>query len=1370
MPDKVDRRDSAAPGGAGQADAQPSVKELPAGDGLKGPPSPRDTEDEVESHGKTERAASVSGTGKVKKISYFQLYRYADRTDKLLILGGIVGAGLNGAGMPVFSIVFGNLINSFGLNVLDPDVLKDQVNTIVPQFIYIGIACFVGSCAQMFCWTYTAVRQTNRIRMRYLQSVLLQDVGYFESETSPGALMQGLNEDCITIQSAIGDRMGRTLFNLFTAIIGIIVAFTRGWSMTLVMLAVTPLLMIAGFLIATLVARLTSRMNQAYAGANTLATQTLSNVRTVYAFNGEQRSLKGYEASLEDPVRVGIKQGAFAGMIVGFTNLVAFGAYALALWYGSTRILAGEYTGGQVLNVLFAALIGGFALGQAAPNLQYFQQGATSGARVYAVMEREPLINLDAPGEELKEVSGALSIVDVDFNYPARPDVPVLHGFSLEIAAGATVALVGESGSGKSTVIALLERFYDPTAGAVLLDGVDLRSLQLRWLRRQLSLVSQEPMLFATSIRDNIALGRAGATDAEVEAAARAANAHGFISALPSGYATHVGERGVQMSGGQKQRIAIARAILKAPKVLLLDEATSALDARSEYVVQRALDALMRACTTVVVAHRLSTVVGADVIAVVGGGRVVEAGTHAGLLAAGGAYATLVGMQRASRRDEAAVRAYEAEEDEEDDDDSGEGVAELGMAGSGRAASGGLVPADFGAPRRVASRTTSRTLSQPGSPVGARMDSLVGAADPAVMAPSKALTPGMTGTAAIGGWARFWKGVGATKGGKGGAPCVPRPHQRPDEAKPKAVSIGRIARLNKPELPALFFGLIGSGALGFMMPAFSIAFSSLISLFYTVDPEELKAGTRKWCLVFLGIGLGAMLFSIIQSYAFGLMGQRLGKRVRVLMMTALLRQEVGWFDQESNNSGVLTSKLSTDALAVKGQFGDTMGLLTQNLVTFIGGYALAFSHGWKMTLVVTSVVPLIVAAAWIQTKYIKDAATREDGAFAYSNQTAQEAVGNIRTIAAFAMERGVTDLYEGQLVEPTHQAKRRGRSGGLGFGFSQFVLFGAYSLAFWYAGLLVSRGESTLEEVLSVFFAIFLAAFGVAQSQMFFPDVAKGRAATERVFAIVDRVPAIDASDPSGDRIADCAGTIELVDVSFAYPLRPDALVFRDFSLSVPAGRVVALVGESGSGKSTVVGLVERFYDPLSGSVRLDGRDLRELNLKWLRSVVGLVSQEPVLFTMSVADNIRYGRPDASMEEVEAAARASNAHKFVARLPEGYHTLVGEGGIQLSGGQKQRIAIARAVIKDPKVLLLDEATSALDAESEAVVQEALDRLMANRTTIVVAHRLSTIRHANSIAVVYKGVIVESGTHDELMGRHHGAYARLVQHQLTGLSG
>jgi ATP-binding cassette, subfamily B (MDR/TAP), member 1 len=1292
--------------------------------------------------------------------------------------------------MPVFSIIFGNVLNAIGLNIFDPDALKNEVNSEVPNFMYLGVASAVAAFLQTFFLVYSSVRQANRMRGAYLASVLSQDVGFFDTKGTSGVLLQGLNEDCSTVQAAIGEKVSMFVFMMSTAVSGIAIAFTRGWDMTLVLLSLLPVLAGTGFAISVLVTRLSSAMNRAYADANSLAQQALANVRTVYAFNGEERTVNEYDHALDAPLKVGIKQGFYGGFTTGMANLVAYCGYALAMWYGATRVADGVYTGGEVLNVLFAALIGGFALGQAVPNWQGFQEGKFSAGRMYEIMNRKPEIaNTSSEkdgGIELKTVEGVVELRGVTFAYPARPEKPVFKNFSLVIPAGTTVALVGESGSGKSTVVQLIERFYDPQQGAVLLDNVDIKQLQLRWFRSKIGLVSQEPTLFATSIRENILFGKPGASQHDVIAAAKAANAHNFISALPDGYNTFVGEKGIQMSGGQKQRIAIARAILKDPRVLLLDEATSALDSKSEKVVQEALDRLMVGRTTVVVAHRLSTVRDANSIAVVKNGGIVEQGTHDVLVKAHGVYATLVQMQDSSvggvyvagsgtadgdewetaTEDSRAASvtskpslplgereiipyndASEAEEEEVVEDLRYHSLA-------GAAAAPTAVAAAVAAPATLAAELVPRTSSNaldlseagvhtetPGSAINTKKKSLR----------RRKLAPGVANLA------KQMKAGRNKKGGKNS-------EEEEEEDDYKEVSLRRLAQLNRPELPAAIFGFLGSVAMGMLMPVFSLAFSSLIGVFYLTAPEEVESGAQKWSLVFTGIGFAAFFACILQTYCFNFMGQKLGRRVRVMMMQALLRQDVGWYDDDKNNSGVITSKLSADALAVKGQFGDTMGLITQNMVTLIAGYAIAGVYSWRMMLVVTAVMPVLIAAVVIQSKLIISFLSGERETYATANATASEAFVSIRTVAAFGMEGQVARLYAQQLTEPTKSSKGRIISSGLGFGFFQLVIFGIFSLAFWFAGEEVSAGRSSFVDVLKAFFSIFLAAFSFSQAQMHFPDVAKGQAASRRVFAIIDRKPKIDASSPDGLLPPSCDGKLELKNITFAYPARPSAIIFENFNLTIPAGTTVALVGESGSGKSTVVQLIERFYDPQQGAVLLDNIDIRNLNLHWLRSQIGLVSQEPVLFNMTVADNIRYGRPDASLETVIAAAKAANAHTFITSLPEGYDTRVGEGSIQLSGGQKQRVAIARAVVKDPRVLLLDEATSALDAESEKVVQEALDRLMVGRTTVVVAHRLSTVRDANSIAVVYKGKLVEQGTHSELLALS-GAYSRLVKHQM-----
>ena len=386
------------------------------------------------------------------------------------------------------------------------------------------------------------------------------------------------------------------------------------------------------------------------------------------------------------------------------------------------------------------------------------------------------------------------------------------------------------------------------------------------------------------------------------------------------------------------------------------------------------------------------------------------------------------------------------------------------------------------------------------------------------------------------------------------------------------------------------------------------------------------------------------------------------------------------------------------------------------------------------------------------------------GAHERASMVSGEAIGNIRTVAAFNAEEKVVDLFAQELRIPERRSLTRGNIAGFFYGVSQMAMFSSYGLALWYGSTLVKNGESGFGPVLKVFMVLMVTAYAVAETLSMTPDIVKGGEALYSVFSILDRRTLIDPEEPNSERLSSVKGDIELRHVEFAYPARPEVSIFKDLTLRVRAGHSLALVGASGSGKSSVIGLIERFYDPQAGRVMIDGKDIKRLHLKSLRQHIGLVQQEPALFATSIYENILYGREAAKGAEVEEAAKAANAHSFISAMPEGYDTKVGERGVQLSGGQKQRVAIARAVLKDPAILLLDEATSALDAESEKVVQEALDRLTRRRTTVVVAHRLSTIRNASLIAVIQEGKIVEQGAHAELMKNGDGPYARLVNIQ------
>eukprot|EP00775_Hariotina_reticulata_P008041 gene8041-8236_t len=1283
-----------------------------------------------------EAPAAVQATG------YFKLYSTADALDMLLLLLGVVGGLGSGVLLPLFTIVFGDFTNAFGTfwprcPGLPPpppqfSMTEDHFNGVVREialkFLWLSLGAVGAGFMQQFCWTYSSVRQVNRLRRLYLRAVLRQDIPFFDTQATTGGLLQGLSEDSLAIQQAIADKVGTFLQHFATFSAGFIIAFTKGWDMTLVLVGCLPFLAGVGALLAKLTTSFSSKQTEAYTEAGAVVQQSLSQIRTVAAYNGEEAAQREYDSKLDLPQKVGQKMGAVGGLSLGGLQFVMFSSYALALFYGAWRVTQGKMTGGDVVNVMFAALMGSFSLGMAAPQLQYFSKGAAAGARLFNVINRQPAIDPDSAGEEPSQVAGNLRLDDVSFVYPARPEVQVLKKLSLEVPAGKTVALVGSSGSGKSTIVGLIERFYDPVEGCVMLDGRDIRTLKLSWLRQQVGLVSQEPTLFATSIFENILMGRPDASEKEVYEAARSANAHNFISAMPAGYQTQVGERGVQLSGGQKQRIAIARAILKNPKILLLDEATSALDSESEAIVQDALDRMIVGRTTVVVAHRLSTIQNADVIMVMQQGVVVEQGSHRELLAnPTGAYTNLVKLQMQQQaqqvEENAEVEEVLAADGRPVTRDSIEQLRSRDMVRLSRDAAGGsrnledVLSAEQAAVARRLTKETELVVvkaspsSETGTPTAA-------AADPA----------GTSKDATV---------LSVEKDGKVKESKKDRQEQR------IKVPFSRLLRLNKTEWPYLLLGTLSSAVVGGVQPAFAFLISAMTTNFFNPNVGDLLSKASFYAWMFFVVACGVLAATALQQWAFGVAGQALSRRVRLLLFKAMLRQEIGWFDMEENSSGKLATHLSSDASVLRGAVGDVFGIVMQNLATMSVGYVIAFIFDWRMALLVTGAAPLVALGGSIHMKMTLGMNNSSEELYATANQAVSEAVSSIRVIQAYNLQAHVTGNYAKVLHQANVTNRKTAVVGGISLAYSQFVMFAMYSLITWFGGLEVTSCRATFDEFLKAFLCVVFAAMGLAQAQMSFPDLAKAQSALQRVFPILDRKPQIDSSSTQGDApdSRNVTGTLELQHVVFAYPARPEVKVFNNFCLKIPAGQVVALVGESGSGKSTVI---------------------------------ALVSQEPLLFSGNILDNIRYGRPDATQAQVEAAARAANAHDFISALPDGYNTKVGERGVQLSGGQKQRVAIARAVVKDPKIMLLDEATSALDAASERLVQDALDRIMAGRTSVVVAHRLSTIRQANVIAVVYRGIILEQGTHDELLAIPGGGYARLVAAQMkshgTGSSG
>ncbi|XP_038724797.1 ABC transporter B family member 19 [Tripterygium wilfordii] len=1243
-----------------------------------------------------EAKASIPEAEKQKEQSlpFFQLFSYADKYDWLLMTCGTVGAIIHGSSMPVFFLLFGQMVNGFGNNQSDLQKLTSEVLKYSVYFVYLGLVVCVTAYAETACWMYTGERQVSTLRKKYLEAVLKQDVGFFDTDARTGDIVFSVSTDTLLVQDAISEKVGNFIHYLSTFLAGLVVGFVSAWRLALLSVAIIPGIAFAGGLYAYTITGLTSKSRESYGFAGMIAEQAMAQVRTVYSYVGESKALNAYSNAIQNTLKLGYKAGMAKGLGLGCTFGIACMSWALVFWYAGVFIRNGQTDGGRAFTAVFSAIVGGLSLGQSISSLGPFSKGKAAGYKLMEIIKQKPSIIQDhSDGKCLPEVQGNIEFKNVTFSYPSRPDVMIFRDFSIFFPAGKTVAVVGGSGSGKSTVVSLMERFYDPNQGQVLLDNVDIKTLELKWLRDQIGLVNQEPALFATTILENILYGKPDATMAEVEAATSAANAHSFITLLPNGYNTQVGERGVQLSGGQKQRIAIARAMLKNPKILLLDEATSALDAGSESIVQEALDRLMVGRTTVVVAHRLSTIRNVDTIAVIQQGQVVETGNHEELVAKAGAYASLMRFQE--------------------------------MVGN----------RDFANPSTRRSRSSRLSHSLSTKSLSLRSGSLRNL--------SYSYSTGADGRIEM---------VSNAE--------TDRKTRAPDGY------FFRLLKLNAPEWPYSIMGAIGSVLSGFIGPTFAFVMSNMIEVFYYRNPAVMERKVKEFVFIYIGVGIYAVAAYLIQHYFFSIMGENLTTRVRRMMLAAILRNEVGWFDEEEHNSSLVAAKLANDAADMKSAIPDRISVILQNITSLITAFMIGFVVEWRVTIVILATFPILVLANFSQQLSLKGFAGDTAKAHAKCSMIAGEGVSNIRTVAAFNAQDKILSLFCNELRVPLRRSLRRSQIAGILFGLSQFSLNASEALILWWGVHLVRQGVTTFAKVLKVFVVLVITANSVAETVSIAPEIIRGGEAVDSVLSILDRSTKIDPDDPEAEDVESVRGEIELRHVDFAYPSRPDVMVFKDFNLRIRAGKSQALVGASGSGKSSVIALIERFYDPTAGRVMIDGKDIRRLNLKSLRRKIGLVQQEPALFAASIFDNIAYGKDGATEAEVEEAARAANVHGFVSALPDGYKTPVGERGVQLSGGQKQRIAIARSILKDPAILLLDEATSALDAESECVLQEALERLMRGRTTVLVAHRLSTIRGVDCIGVVQDGRIVEQGSHSELVSQPDGAYSRLLllQHQ------
>jgi len=1297
-----------------------------------------------------------------KHVGFFQLYRFADGFDIFLLIVTVAFALVSGVMFPLFMLLTGDLIDdfdtsSFGMgsmltsfdysamnestiqNLLD--MVNESISNTAKKMVIFSVITAVSTFGVVTSSYYSALRQADRMRKEFVQAALSQEIGWFDSHQT-GALTTLLT-DIQRIQTGMGDYVGFLLNSVATFVGGVIIAFIKGWRLALIIMAAVP---VSGVILGAFIVALQSYIRK-ITGFMTKAGQTAEEAiacsRTISAFNMHEIPLRKYNAALSDAQKGGTIKGLMFGFIAGLFQIIVFCCFALALWFGDSLVIQGIMTPGSVFVTFMSVMMGVMNMAAAIPAINEMSTACGIAYDVFGTIDRHSAIDprrdeTDPTLDTHFEITGHIEFKSVCFRYPTRPESLVLRNFDLDIPAGKKCALVGQSGSGKSTVAGLLERFYDceDGFGQILIDGRDIKTIGLKCLRDQISIVAQEPVLFATTIRENIAWGQlpslGPASDEDVIAAAKLANAHNFISSLPHGYDTLVGERGAQLSGGQKQRIAIARALIKKPKILIFDEATSALDTKSEHDVQEAIDRVSGGYTCIIIAHRLSTIQNADMIAAIQHGSVAELGSHNELMAIEkGVYRTLVERQQ--------LRAN----------------------------------LDSESLSSSVSLSTSPSARTP-SPSGSKKEKK---ATESAMKMKKELTVKELETADI------------------------------KKAKKNATKLLlRAFKFMKPSTALLIISALCAVFNGGVMPIFSLLMVNMVSVMM-FNPDGATSSVMEAheddvmfyveLFIIVSVVLGTVRF--LQSFLMNVASERMSHYLRYECFKAVLRQDAGWFDDRQNSVGTLTTRLASETTMLYTLTANQLLVIIQSISSFVFGIVVAFTGYWKIALVMLACMPLIILIACADGWSISSYSTKMKKVYEDAGSVAVEALESVRTVISIEREKTFIDTFMEHLNEPHKYTVRISIIHGTVFAAEGMFSFLMTALAFWYGTQCLLDGEPI------TFAGIMRAQMGITTGANAFsaifnamPSYGKGLAAAMHIFELLDRDPPVPycnvcnpspihadhlerltdediqrETDPKNAKkrgtktIDDLRGEIEFKDVHFAYPVRKEIEVLKGLSFDAQPKQCVALVGESGCGKSTVVGLLERLYNLDSGSIKVDGVPVEELDIGWLRNQMGLVSQEPVLFASSIYDNIRYGKPDATKEEIEEAAKQANAHRFIVGFPDGYETQVGEKGVTLSGGQKQRIAIARALVRNPKILLLDEATSALDTQSEKLVQDALDRAQKGRTTIVIAHRLSTIQNADKIVVIDGGVVVECGTHAELISNPDSHYSYLANIQVAG---
>ncbi|KAH7196885.1 P-loop containing nucleoside triphosphate hydrolase protein [Fusarium flagelliforme] len=1301
----------------------------------------------------------------------------------LIALGTLCAVGA-GVPFPLMGVLFGQLIDNFngatcaadGSNsgsseaASDPLDYENAINDKVIKTAWIGAIALVLIYGHLTCWNIISQRLAQRLRTRYVSALLRQPPEFFDTRGASGQVSSRLQGDITAVQAGTSEKVGNIITTLSFFVTVFIIAFTKQPRLAGILICMLPAFLLSGILGGRYLGKFVVKQLEASTAASSIASEALSHVTVVQAFGAAPRLEEKFAEHMARSRKYAILKSSVAAVQTGLLYFIAYSGNALAFWQGSKKIAEsvanndGNTTVGEIYAIVYLLVDACVMLGGMAPTLPFL--GAAVGAFQRLKEDIDAPSNIDGTSDEgtVLPPTGAKSLTfrNVSFEYASRPGQPVLQNVDLEFPAGKYTAIVGLSGSGKSTIAALIARLHDPTEGKVELEGHDLRDLNVKSLRSFISFVQQEPSLLDRSVLENIALGlinspkeshqhlkpllkgpelakmaaqgkealissaSLGPEFAEIaeliKRATEQADAATFIERLELGYGTSAGPKGSLVSGGQRQRIALARALIRDPEILVLDEATAALDSASEKRIQLAVErAAAEKRTIISIAHRLSTIRNADNIVVMQAGRVVEQGTYDELMAKeDGEFAHMAKLQTVGNK-------------------SGSASVDGDSIGAS------TLRADTQLNEKAEFSETKQSLD-------AQSSKKDGEEEPKKDEEAK-------------------------------------DHEL-DEVKPFSSVMKGLVWLIRPSLGWFTLAMIAAVFVGATFSGSGIIFGFTVG---ALNPcantlDHIRSMGNMFAGLFFMLAAVELIANFFAWLGFGIVAERLLYNLRVLSFRSLLEQSIHWHQSEGRTPTSLLGIITKDSMSVGAFSGSTFGTVFAILINVLIAIIISHIFAWKIALVCLVTLPILLGSGFMQLRMLARYEERHQAAFSTATSLATEAIQSIRTVAVLSLENEYMEGFSRLLKPPRKEVVRASVTTNIWLAISYTTGTFINALAYWWGSQLIMKGEYTQKDFLIILVAMLTSAQLWSGMFSLAPEFSRARLALSRVMTVVNmgssthtgkpgQDPSKAGQDPEavvGEKPLSPAenhgrggARVTFKNVSFAYPSRPDATVLDNVSFTLPPNQFCGLVGPSGAGKSTIMNIVQRLYEPTAGTVLIDDQDITKLSTSF-RDTIALVPQEPALFDGSVRFNVGLGAPpghEATDAEIEEACRLANIHDVIAALPDGYDTECGPSASRLSGGQRQRLAIARALVRRPRLLLLDESTSALDAASEAALQKGLERASRGTTVLAITHRLHTVQKADVIFIVEGGQIVDSGRHAQLMERRESYRVNAMQQML-----